>query len=80
MRVADQGPGIVDEAQSALFQRFSRRMHRGGADPGGAGLGLAFVRVVAEKHGGRAYIESGGESGAVFCIALPAGADRNRSS
>jgi signal transduction histidine kinase len=56
-----------------LFRRFSRGLHRGTSDPGGAGLGLAFVRVVAEKHRGRAWVETGGGYGAVFCLALPAG-------
>ena len=71
--VADHGPGIDPEGASLLFQRFSRRLHRGESDPGGAGLGLAFVRVVAEKHRGRAWVEAAEGYGAVFCLALPAG-------
>jgi signal transduction histidine kinase len=72
IRVADHGPGIAPDAASLLFQRFSRGLHRGTADPGGAGLGLAFVRVVAEKHRGRAWVEAGEGYGAVFCLSLPA--------
>lgn len=71
IRVADRGPGIAPERTSQLFQRFSRRLHRGELDPGGAGLGLAFVRVVAEKHGGRVWTESREGGGAVFCLAVP---------
>ncbi len=71
--VADQGPGVAEEAQELLFRRFSRRVHRGTSDPGGAGLGLAFVRVVAEKHGGHAWMQNGAAGGAVFCVALPLG-------
>jgi len=74
VRVADHGPGIAADTGAMLFQRFSRRLHRGTADPGGAGLGLAFVRVVAEKHGGRAWVETGEGYGAVFCLSVPAGA------
>ena len=70
--VADHGPGIAPDGASLLFQRFSRGLHRGAADPGGAGLGLAFVRVVAEKHGGRAWVEAHEGYGAVFCLSLPA--------
>ncbi|MEJ0087522.1 MAG: CHASE2 domain-containing protein [Pseudomonadota bacterium] len=70
VRVADCGPGIAPEARALLFHRFARRLHDGDSDPGGAGLGLAFVRVVAEKHGGRAWMESGGSGGAIFCLAL----------
>lgn len=71
VEVADSGPGIAEEAQALLFQRFSRRVHRGPADPGGAGLGLAFVRVVAEKHGGRVAMQGAPSGGAVFGITLP---------
>jgi signal transduction histidine kinase len=68
--VADQGPGIEPQRQASLFQRFSRAVHRGGADPGGAGLGLAFVRVVAEKHGGHAWAEPNLPTGTVFQFSL----------
>lgn len=71
VRIEDQGPGIGEEAQQLLFRRFARRMHRGSSDPGGAGLGLAFVRVVAEKHGGQAWMQNAASGGAVFCIGLP---------
>ncbi|MDY6946432.1 MAG: CHASE2 domain-containing protein [Pseudomonadota bacterium] len=71
IRVADEGPGIDDSAQSGLFQRFNRRKHRGPGDPGGAGLGLAFVRVVADKHRGRAWAERNIERGCVFSLAIP---------
>lgn len=71
VKIADCGPGIAAEAATALFRRFSRGLHRGATDPGGAGLGLAFVRVVAEKHRGHAWVESNeGQPGAVFCISL----------
>jgi signal transduction histidine kinase len=72
IRVADHGPGIAADTAPLLFQRFSRRLHRGAADPGGAGLGLAFVRVVAHKHRGRAWVESAEGYGAIFCLSVPA--------
>ena len=69
--VADEGPGIDEVAHADLFQRFTRRKHRGPGDPGGAGLGLAFVRVVAEKHGGRAWVERSVDKGCVFSLSMP---------
>jgi signal transduction histidine kinase len=71
IQVSDQGPGIDPARRENLFQRFSRRVHRGGADPGGGGLGLAFVRVVAEKHNGEATVELGGEPGTRFRLCVP---------
>jgi signal transduction histidine kinase len=69
--VADQGPGIAPESAEALFRRFSRGLHRGTVDPGGAGLGLAFVRTVAEKHRGLAWVDANTGPGARFCLRLP---------
>src|SRR5262249_61209901 len=68
--IIDHGPGVEPEGRAALFQRFSRGVHRGG-DPGGAGLGLAFVRVVAEKHGGAAWAEHEREQGTEYRLSVP---------
>ena len=70
--VSDAGPGVPLERQSELFQRFRRVVPAGGVDPGGVGLGLAFVRVVARKHAGEASIESVAGQGARFVFAIPA--------
>jgi signal transduction histidine kinase len=75
VKVADHGPGIAPEFASKLFQKFSRGIHRGSWDPGGAGLGLALVRVVAEKHRGRAWVDNAPGFGAIFCLAIPIVAD-----
>jgi CHASE2 domain-containing sensor protein/two-component sensor histidine kinase len=69
--VADDGPGIEPERRASLFQRFSRGAHRGNPDPGGAGLGLAFVRVVAEKHRGHAWADDDRQVGAAFHFSVP---------
>ncbi|WP_312784278.1 CHASE2 domain-containing protein [Brevundimonas sp.] len=66
LRIRDQGPGISAEAARRLFQPFGH----GDADHRGAGLGLAFVRTVAERHGGHVRYEAG-EVGATFVVTLP---------
>jgi CHASE2 domain-containing sensor protein len=64
LAVTDRGPGISPEVQARLFQRFSR----GSGAAGGTGLGLYFVRTVAEKHGGSTSVSS--EPGAPTCFSL----------
>ena len=53
--VTDHGPGIAAGDLPRLFQRFSRGT---AGQTTGTGLGLYFVRTVAEKHGGTVSVES----------------------
>ncbi len=69
--VEDQGPGIPRDRQGLLFQRFRRAVHHGSADPGGVGLGLALVRLVAQKHAGRAEVRSDAGCGSTFSLFIP---------
>ncbi|HET9013253.1 MAG TPA: HAMP domain-containing sensor histidine kinase [Gemmatimonadaceae bacterium] len=56
--VEDRGAGIEPEQLRALFQRFDVREAPGRSRVGGLGLGLAFVRMVAEQHGGVVAVKS----------------------
>jgi CHASE2 domain-containing sensor protein/signal transduction histidine kinase len=69
--VIDQGPGIAEEDQARLFQPFSRIKTSMRNIPDGSGLGLAFVRTVAERHGGQAQVLSFPGNGATFSIDIP---------
>ena len=66
--VTDFGPGIPVENQARLFQRFSRGAS---GQTTGTGLGLYFVRTVAEKHGGSIAVESELERFTCFRLRLP---------
>jgi heavy metal sensor kinase len=70
LRVADTGPGIPPEDRERVFERFVRLDPARGA--GGAGLGLAIARWVAEAHGGGVRIVSSGSDGSIFAANLPA--------
>lgn len=56
--VEDEGAGIEPDQLRALFQRFDVREAPGRSRVGGLGLGLAFVRMVAEVHGGVVAVKS----------------------
>jgi signal transduction histidine kinase len=70
IEVLDEGPGFPPQFLDHAFERFSRGdSARGPA--GGAGLGLAIVRAVAEVHGGSAEAANRPEGGAVVTIRIP---------
>jgi signal transduction histidine kinase len=66
--VDDNGPGIPEASRTRVFQAFER------ASVGrtSTGLGLAFCRLVVERHGGRIWIEDALGGGARVCFTLPA--------
>lgn len=64
--VADDGPGFPDGLLGEATQRFARAP---GAEPGGAGLGLAIVESIATAHGGSLGVTNDG--GARVTIVLP---------
>lgn len=72
IRVADRGVGIEPEDLDRIFDQFYQTDSSSTRQFGGAGLGLALVRAVAEAHGGRVTAESDGPSkGSRFTLALP---------
>ena len=72
--VRDQGPGISDDDQARVFDRFWRGRDASGA--GHTGLGLAIVRQIVEAHGGRVRLFSRVGMGSTFVLWLPP-ADRD---
>ncbi len=75
LEVLDQGEGIPRETLPWVFERFYRADRSRGRSTGGAGLGLAIVRQIAEMHGGRVEAESSPEKGSVFRVYWPAALD-----
>jgi len=72
--VTDQGPGLAHEQLEAVFERFYRVDPARSRAAGGAGIGLAIVRALANAMGGRAWAESPGPGrGATFLLELPPG-------
>jgi len=73
LRVSDDGPGIVPDAQAHIFDRFSRAP-TGPADGGeSTGLGLAIAKGIMAAHGGTIALDSpvAQGRGARFSLAFP---------
>jgi len=68
--VADTGPGIPPEEQTAIFTPFYRGGH-GRRIKQGLGLGLSIARDLAEAHGGKITLESTTGQGSRFTVWLP---------
>jgi heavy metal sensor kinase len=69
--VRDHGPGVPVALADRVFERFGRVDDARGRESGGAGLGLALSRVIAEAHGGTLTLVPG-NGGARFRLELPA--------
>jgi signal transduction histidine kinase/ActR/RegA family two-component response regulator len=73
--VSDTGKGIDPRFLPHVFERFSQSDRASTHAHGGLGLGLAIVRHLVERHGGRVSAESPGEGrGATFTVVLPVAA------
>jgi PAS domain S-box-containing protein len=68
--VIDNGIGISDDHRAAIFDLF-QRLHPADRYPG-AGLGLALVKRVVERHGGELGVEDAAGGGSRFWFTLPA--------
>ena len=66
--VADNGVGVNPDDRERIFGLFKRSSR--GAAPG-SGVGLAICQAIAEKHGGRIWVEPAPGGGSVFAFALP---------
>jgi signal transduction histidine kinase len=69
--VADNGPGLSEEALAHVFDRFWRADRSRNRTQGGSGLGLAISRAIIESHGGRVWAENNPERGTTFNVTLP---------
>ena len=69
--VRDRGPGIAPEHLPRLTERFYRVDVSESRAQGGTGLGLALVKHILNRHGGRLTIESTLGQGATFTVHLP---------
>jgi len=66
VRIADNGPGVPDDAKDAIF----RKGEKGFSSPG-TGFGLYFVKEIVDAYDGEVSVTDNDPEGAVFEISLP---------
>lgn len=69
--VRDTGPGIPPENHEIIFEKFHQLANFLTREQGGAGLGLALVKQLAEHMGGRVTLDSEVGVGSTFAVHLP---------
>src|SRR5262249_49336630 len=69
LRVQDFGPGIPEDRQDRIFERFERAT--ASRNISGLGLGLFIVKQISEAHGGAVGVESESGKGSTFWVELP---------
>jgi two-component system OmpR family sensor kinase len=71
LSVHDDGPGVPDDLQPNVFERFARGDGARNRAAGSTGLGLSIVAAVAKAHGGRVELASR-PGDTTFSVLLPA--------
>jgi signal transduction histidine kinase len=66
--IEDKGPGIPEEMQSQIFNRFAQLKSK---DRTGLGLGLYISKMLVEAHGGRLWVKSIPGDGSTFYFNIP---------
>jgi hypothetical protein len=71
LEVSDDGPGVPEQERERIFERFVRLDDARSRDEGGAGLGLAIAREIAQHHRGTLTVHNNSTGGATFRLTLP---------
>jgi signal transduction histidine kinase len=70
-RVANTGPGISQEHETRIFERFFRADPSHASETGCSGLGLSICREIVAAHGGQMWLERPGPGWTAFIVSLP---------
>jgi len=69
--VSDNGPGISEQDQQQIFNRFFRGSNAAERFVSGTGLGLPVAQSIVVAHGGQLTVDSNSDTGTIFYIHLP---------
>jgi chemotaxis family two-component system sensor kinase Cph1 len=67
LSVQDNETGMEPRHHETTFSMF-KRLHQHEEFGGGTGAGLAIVRRIVKRHGGRVWVKSSRHGGATFCF------------
>ena len=70
--VTDTGEGIPEADRERVFDKFGQVETRSAGRRMSTGLGLTFVKLAVEAHGGKVWVESELGKGSTFCLSVPA--------
>ena len=71
LKVHDNGIGIPLQEQERVFEKFYRAQNIPDANLPGIGLGLSYVKLMVEAHGGSITLQSQPGKGTTFTIEIP---------
>ncbi|QJE97540.1 sensor histidine kinase [Luteolibacter luteus] len=71
LSVNDPGPGIPEDEQARIFERFYRPGDELRRETQGTGIGLSLVKSIAEAHGGTVIVASKPGEGSTFTLRIP---------
>ena len=71
LEVSDDGPGIPEKDRKKIFESFYQINTENNPRISGVGLGLSLVKLLVQKHNGKAYIDDSHSSGCCICIDIP---------
>ncbi len=71
-RVADSGPGIIEEEKQKIFKKFYRVGNEESRNTKGTGLGLYIVAQIVDRHKGAIVVQDNEPKGSVFEITVAA--------
>jgi signal transduction histidine kinase/ligand-binding sensor domain-containing protein/DNA-binding NarL/FixJ family response regulator len=75
--VSDTGPGIPEEEQEKIFDRFYQSDNSAVHRYEGSGIGLSLVKELAQLHGGNVSLESDVDKGSTFSVYIQEGLDED---
>lgn len=75
--IEDNGPGVREELQQIIFEKFFQAKNQTMRKPKGSGLGLAISKKIVQLHEGKIGVRSKEPHGAIFTFTIPFQKNRN---